>query len=137
MSAGARRGGYTKVVYGTTVGLSSSTEITGLLSGTTLGDGEVTSVDDGAGKQIATGYRQSPEVHTSAVTAAFITNLIAAQNACTDLFFRFYHTGGSSAKVNDVRVTVRFQGAAAGEMHRAVIALSNFEEDAVDAVTWE
>ena len=137
MSSGARRGGYTKVVYGTTVGLSTSTEITGLLSGTLLGDGEALTAEDAAGKNISTGYRQSGEIHTSAVTAAFITNLIAAQNACTDLYFRLYHTGGNPVKVNSVRVTVRFTGAAPGELHRAVVAFTNFEEDAVDAVTFE
>ena len=137
MSAGAKRGGYTKVVYGTTTGLSTSTEITGLLGGTIIGEGETTSVEDAAGLQISTGYRQGGDVRTSALTAAFITNLIAAQNNCTDLYFRYYSTGAKRQKVGPVRVTVRYAGAAPGELQQYIISYTSFVEDAADVVTIE
>ena len=136
MSTG-KRGGYTKVVFGTTTGLTTSTEITGLFGGTLIGEGEVLTEQDAEGQDVSTGYRQPGEIHTTAVTAAFITNLIAKQNACTDTFFRFYTNGGGRIKVGPVRVTVRFNGAAPGSIHRYIIGFTGFDEDAVDLITIE
>lgn len=137
MSAGVK-GGYTAVYYGTTVGMQTSSSITGLLNGTVITGGEATSIEDAAGQFVQTGYRQTFEVHTSLVTGTVITALIAASNACTPLWFRFIATGSKNFKLGGTtgnRITVRFQGSGPGDLHRHIISGSVFVEDANDALT--
>ncbi len=136
MSSG-KRGGYSKVVYSTTSNFASSTEITNLLSGTTPGTGTHDTEQDSAGNNFSTGYRHTGEIHTSSVTAAFITNLIAAQIACTKLYFRFYGKGSSRIVIGSSIVTLSYQGAEAGQIQRYVISHEAYEEDAADVVTIE
>lgn len=136
MSQGVR-GGYTAVFYNTTPGFgSSSVSIGGLLAGTRLGDGEPTTTQDAGGQEISTGYNQPGEVHTSQVTAAFITNLIAAQNNCTPIYFKYYATGGTPVLTGPTRVTVKTTGAEPGQLHRYIIGHTQFANDAGDAVTY-
>lgn len=132
-------GGYTKVVYGTTVGMTTSTEITGLLAGTRIGDGETLTTEDAAGDILSTGVRIPGEIHTSLVTGSVIAALITAAKNCNATWFRFYAIGGTSIKVggtDGVKITVSPRGAAAGELHRHVIAFTKFAEDSSDLLTF-
>ena len=133
-----KKGGYTKVVFGTTTGLTTSTEILNLLNGTTIGEGEGLTIEDAAGQTIGTGTRQSPSIRTSAVTSAPITALERHKNNCDSMYFRFYTNGGGRIKVGPVRVgSVRFAGAEPGQLHQYIIDLSAFEEDSTDFITIE
>lgn len=132
------KGGYTKVVYGTTVGMTTTVEITSLLSGTQIGAGEALSIEDAAGQIIATGYRQPFEIHTALVTGSVITALQGFHNNCTPLWFRFYATGGTYFKVggtNGVKVTLSFQGAGIGDLHRHIVAGTGYVEDSGDIIS--
>lgn len=138
MSTNSKKGGYTRIVFGTTVGLSSSTPITGLLNGTLIGEFEGLTIDDAGGQVIGTGTRGSGIIRTSAVTAAFIATLEGHKNSCTPLWFRWYTNGSKQIRLNSVRVsTVRFAGAEPGNLHQYIIELSRFAEDSTDIVTIE
>lgn len=138
MSTNSKKGGYTNIVFGTTVGLTTSTPITGLLNGTLIGEFEGLTIDDAAGQVIGTGTRGSAVIRTSAVTAAFIATLEGYKNACTPLWFRFYTNGSKRIRLNSVRVsTVRFAGAEPGNLHQYIIEISRFAEDSTDIATVE
>jgi len=138
MSCNSKKGGYTKVVFGTTIGLSTSTEIEGLLNGTTLGTGEGLTEDDASGRPVATGTRLSPVVRTSAITSAPITALERHKNGCDELYFRYYLNGSGRIVVGPVRVSaVVFSGADAGSLHSYTINLAAFDEDSTDYITVE
>jgi len=136
MSAGKKLGGYTKIFYGTTVGLSTSTQITGLWTGTQPGEAEITEGQDAAGRTVQTGVRVPGEIFTTAVTAAFITNLIAAAANCTELYIRYYYIGGGYITYGPHTVRVGSVGAGIGEVQRVVIRHDGFTEDILDQTTF-
>jgi hypothetical protein len=133
MSAGKHLGGVSKIFYGTTAGLSTSVQITSLWSGTTPGDTETITGQDASGRNVQTGVRRTGQIFTTAVTAAFITNLIAAADNCTELYVKYYMIDGNVHKYGPGIVTV---GAAAGNVdglpHRVVISHESFTEDILD-----
>lgn len=136
MSSGVK-GGYTKVVFGTTVGLTTSTQIGGtLLGGTRIGDGEGLTESDAGGKDISTGHRNTSEVHTTQVTGSVRTTLDGYEANCTDTYWRFYAVGGDPVVVGPVRVGVADRGAEAGSLHRVVYSLSAFESQSKDIVRY-
>ena len=131
MSSGVR-GGFTKVVYSTTSNFAASTEITSLLNGTTTGTGAHDTEQDANGSNFSTGYRHNGEVHTSAITAAFITNLILHQTNCQKLYFRYYKGTAARFRVGPSIVMLTPQGAAAGQITRYIIAHEAYEDDLSD-----
>ena len=137
MSAGKKLGGYNKIFYGTTAGLSTSTQITGLWSGTLPGDSEMLQQQDSAGRTVNTGVRQTLSIFSTAVTAAFVTNLIAAQAACTELYFRLYYIGGGYITFGPHIVKgIGHAGAEPGQVHRLAIETEGFTEDILDQITY-
>lgn len=131
------KGGYTKVVFGTTVGLTTSTQIGGtLLNGTRIGDGEAVNEADASGKDISTGHRSTSEVHTTQVTGSVRTTLDGYESNCTDTYWRFYATGNKPIVIGPVRVSIADRGADAGSLHRTVYSLSAFEAQSKDIVRY-
>ena len=130
-------GGYTKVVYGTTVGMTTTVEITNLLNGTIIGVGSAPTIEDAAGQQVATGYDQPFQIHTGLVTGSVITAFQGFHNNCTPVWFRFYAIGGTYFKVGGTegtKVTLAFQGAAPRDLHRHVISGTAFVADSGDVI---
>lgn len=134
MSAGKHVGGVTKIFYGTTVGLTTSTQITGLWSGTQPGEAEVTNGNDSVGRTIQTGIRMPGTIFSTALTAAFVTNLIAAAEACTELYIKYYFSDGNIHIYGPHTVNVGFTGASFGEVHRLAITHDGFTADLLDQV---
>ena len=135
MSAGKHIGGVTKIFYNTSVGFgASSVQITGLWSGTQPGEADVTTGEDSAGRTVQTGVRVPGVIFSTALTAAFVSNLIAAAKNCTELYFKFYFLDGNKHVYGPHTVNVGFTGAGVGEVHRLAISHDGFTEDILDQI---
>ena len=136
MSAGKHLGGITKIFYNTTVGFgASSVQITGLWSGTSPGEAEVITGQDAAGRNAQTGVRIPNVIFSTAVTAAFVTNIIAAAKACTELYFKYYYIDGNKHVYGPNVVRTGFSpGNTEGLPHRLVITHEGFTEDVLDQI---
>ncbi|MDB4726328.1 hypothetical protein OAF54_02735 [bacterium] len=137
MSTG-KKGGYTAINIGTTVGMSTTVPILALWNGTTIGEGEGLTGEDAGGNTVGTGTRQSPVIRTTSISAGIIATIEGYKNACTPVWTRWYTNGGGRILVGPLRVSaVKFAGASAGELHQYIIELSAFEEDSTDFISVE
>ena len=136
MSQGKHVGGVTKIFFGTTPGLSTSTQITGLWTGTQPGEAEETSGQDSVGRTIQTGIRLPGNIFSTALTAAFVSTLIGHADNCQELYIKYYYSDGNAHVYGPHTVRVGFTGAGVGEVHRVAIRHDGFTASLLQQVSF-
>lgn len=124
------KGGWSKVEFDDNAAFTSPTEITGLLADSTNFE-ESTDVEGLAnGKEAPAGKKLTGSILTDNPGQAAFTELVTAEEAQTELYFRFYHLKGTGDYYTLKKCLVRCDHVprSAGKLHARKVTISGYAD---------
>jgi len=133
---GMAKGGWLKIEFDDSVGFSTPTEITGVLKDGTSFEPDTDTEDLGDGTAGSAGKKLKGSIKTKDIAQTAFTELVAAEEAMTQLWFRFYHLKGTGDyyTLKKVRVWCDHVPSPAGKLHARKITISGFAPSETDLI---
>jgi hypothetical protein len=132
---GHAKAGWSKIEFDDNVGFTTPTEITGLLKDSTNFEPTTPTEDLADGTAGSAGKKLTGSILSKDINQTAFTELAAAEEALTPLWFRFYHLNGTDYyTLKKCKVWVEHVPKPAGAFHARKVTISGYAATEADVV---
>jgi len=133
---GMAKGGWSKIEFDDAANFATPTEITGLLKDGTSFEPDTDTEELADGSAGSAGKKVKGTITSKDINQTALTELVAAEEALTQLWMRFYHMKGTGDyyTLKKVRIWVDHMPKPTGKFHAVRITLSGYAVTQADLI---